>query len=124
VEKLNFIRKVTVTIGTLFIVSLVNAENVTKIKYVYEGDKSAVKVCKSIMKDDVTRLRKALRNKKTNTRSLISVDRYFRCNDMDLYVFSVEMDADQSQQYLLKLDRRRGFYKQKGRVTIEEIVSL
>ncbi|MFT5692834.1 MAG: hypothetical protein ACI92E_002170 [Oceanicoccus sp.] len=98
------------------------AEETVMKKHIYSGDSKAVGICKSIVQDNAIKMRALLHYDQRNRHSNEAADILFTCNNNNLYVFAVDMDAKKSQKQLLQMDRNRGFYK-KGNVLMEEIAA-
>ena len=101
-----------------------SAEVINGVNYIFKGDFAAKWACKHIVVDDASKLKSILTREKQIRRSLRPVDDAFKCNDQNLYVFAVDMDATKSQAHLLALDKGRDFYQNKGRVFIDEIAAV
>ena len=109
-------------IGIMLISVSSVAEEAAMKKYTYKGHSQAIPICKSIVGDNHIKMRSLLRNDQRMNHSSKPTDILFTCNKNNLYVFAVAMNAKLSQKQLLKIDRKREFYK-KGRVTMEEIAA-
>lgn len=100
---------------------IANADSVlTDKKVKYNGDSTAISVCKSVVADDSEKLQQLLRRyRRTLTYSYQldllgdNVAGAFSCNDLALVPFADEIGAQNVSSYL------RG-----GTVTVEELVSV
>jgi|TARA_B110000908_G_scaffold76009_1_gene91514 hypothetical protein len=122
--KKNMILKTAIfALSTWFISSAVTAEEFDMKKYSYRGDKQSQNICKSVVKDDAAQLDKLLRKEKLRVLSLQSVDYQFTCNKMDLRTFAINVNANDSQEYLMDLDQKRGRYNPRTRVYIDKVAA-
>lgn len=81
----------------------------------YQGDNEAKNVCLSIIQDDTSQLKAALRWDRLKSRQLGDNQDNFRCNDMALIEFANDVGAYNVSKYLDK-DAR-------GRVEMEEVAA-
>lgn len=119
----NFFKTAIIALGTLLLSSTINAADFDATKYTFRGDKQGKRICKSVVKDDATQLAKLLRKEKLRDLSLKPVDYKYTCNKTNLYTFAVNVNADESQKYLISLDQNRGLYVPRTRVYVEDVAS-
>lgn len=81
----------------------------------YQGDGEARNVCLSIIQDDTSQLKAALRWDRLKSRQLGDNQDNFRCNDMALIEFANDVGAYNVSKYLNK--------DVKGHVEMEEVAS-
>jgi hypothetical protein len=122
-KKSTFLKTVTIALGALFLSSAINAADFESVKYSYRGDKQSQQVCKSVVKDDAAQLEKLLKREKLRLLSLKPVDHIYTCNKMNLHTFAVNVNAVDSQKYLISLDQNRGIYSPKTRIYIDDVAS-
>ncbi len=118
-----FLKTTTIALGALFLSSAINAADFDAVKYTYNGNNQNKQVCKSVVNDDAVKLNKLLRKAKLRVLSLKPVDHKYSCNSMNLYDFAVNVNAHETQKYLIGLDKNRGFYVPKGNVYVDDVAS-
>jgi len=119
----NFLKTAIVALGALFLSSAINAENMDTANYTFHGDSQAKRICKSLVNDDAAHLARLLKREKLRAFSFKAIDHKYSCNDVDLYTFAINVNAVESQKYLMSLDKNRGLYAPKTRVYVEEVAS-
>lgn len=118
-----FLKPAIIALGALFLSSVINAADFEAVKYSYRGDKQSQQVCKSVVKDDSIKLEKLLKRAKLSILSLKPVDHLYTCNKMNLHTFAVEVNAVDSQKYLIGLDQNRGIYNPKAHVYVDDVAT-
>jgi len=118
-----FLKTAVSALAALFLSSAVSAADLDTTQYSFHGERQAKKICKAVVKDDAVHLAKLLKREKLRILSLKPIDHKYACNSMDLYTFAINVNAVDSQKYLISLDKNRGFYTPQPRVYVEEVAA-